>query len=1344
MVQVDANGRIRAINAAFEQWTGWSDAELRGKGVATVVQPAPTPPPSPVHGPSAEGHLGPLSGGTVLVRTRANQFLLAEWSWILCGGSNGWMQFQPVSALQSATEQRGIEAERARVILESIGDAVLTTDAAGRVDYMNPAAEALTGWRLAEARNRPVEEVFQIFHEETRQPAESPVSRVLREGVVVGLGNHTVLRRKDGREISISDAGAPIWDPQGRLSGVVLVFRDQSAERNWQRHREAERNLLEKHAAGLDLHVWLEDLCRAYEKLHPEALCSLLWVQDGRLYTAAAPSLPEGYNRAIQGARIGPQAGSCGTAAWRKQRVIVSDIAQDPLWHGWAEVAAQYGLAACWSFPILDRRDQVLGTFAVYYRTARGPEPQELDTLERWARLAGLVIEHQRMMKELQEREAQLAEAQARAHLGSWELNLLTGRGQWSAEMARLHGWPVDQPAPTIEEFFCLVHPNDQERMRSIHRRIAETRAPFVVEYRTHPDRGPVRHIQARVELIRNAEGQPMRLTGTSLDITDRVRLEAALRQSEEQFRRLITFAPEAIVLLDVATSRFVLVNPAAERLFKLPARELLRRGPAELSPPLQSDGQPSVRKFHQYVASALAGELPVFEWTYRDAEGRAVSCEVRLLRLEFDGKTVVRGSILDITERKVAEERIQKLARAHQLRSEISQLVVREADPAMLLENVCRRAVQMADLQAMVIARCGQDDTPCEILAMATPLHWELPWIQQACRLAAHNASGNEAQRLDPASLSDKLGVSKLDAEWLRTMEMHAAECFPIREEPRTSLFLFVFARAHSYFDAQTRQLFADIASDLAFALESHEKERQRRAAVERLRQNEERFRLLIENASDLITVLDREGIIHYQSPSVTRLLGYDPTHLQGGSVFEFVHEADRAVVQQALERVVTQSDRLPVTATFRIRHANDSWHVLEAIGRFVPDLLPGGGVVVNSRDITEIRQLQEQLRQAQKLEAIGRLAGGVAHDFNNILSVVMMQTELMAMAENLTPEISEGVAQIRAAAERAAALTRQLLLFSRKQVMQPRELDLNDVVATLVKMIQRIIGEDIHLQLRLLPQPLLLRADPGMLDQVLMNLVVNARDAMPQGGRLTLETDAVWITESGSGLPADLKPGRYAVLRVSDTGVGIPPEHLDRIFEPFFTTKEPGKGTGLGLSTVFGVAKQHGGTVTVTSTPGQGATFEVWLPLLDMPAAAEKVGGRVLPPGGTETILLVEDDESVRNLTRAILESAGYKVLTAAHGHEALQVWQSSGHAVDLVFTDLVMPGGISGRDLAARLLDEKPNLSVVYCTGYSAEIAGRELELQPGQALLTKPASPVEILQTVRRCLDARRLS
>ena len=542
--------------------------------------------------------------------------------------------------------------------------------------------------------------------------------------------------------------------------------------------------------------------------------------------------------------------------------------------------------------------------------------------------------------------------------------------------------------------------------------------------------------------------------------------------------------------------------------------------------------------------------------------------------------------------------------------------------------------------------------------------------------------------------------------------------------------------------FTADDVQFVQSIANLLAIALE-HEREHesaQRTQAA--LQESEQRFRELAESVEEVfwLTDADRNQII-YISPAYEKIWGRTCASLYGSPRIwlETIHPDDRARIASAVE---TKPARGDYDETYRILRPDGTvrwiheraFPVRGATGEIIR-------VVGTAEDITERRQLEEHLRQSQKMEAIGQLAGGVAHDFNNILAVIMMQVELTAMTEQLPEPVEEGLGQIRAAAERAANLTRQLLMFSRKQVMQPRELDLNEAVTSLNKMLQRIIGEDVRLKLNLHPHPLHTRADAGMLDQLLMNLVVNARDAMPDGGRIIIETSEKVFTEAEAALIPDAWPGRHVCLRVTDTGSGISPENLAHIFEPFFTTKAPGEGTGLGLATVFGIVKQHGACLAVQTEVGRGTTFEIYLRATEkMVKLPEETKVKPKLRRGTETILLVEDEPEVRMLTRLVLEQQGYRILEAAHGVEALKIWEENQGTIQLLFTDIVMPEGINGRELAGCLRARNPKLRVIFSSGYSADFAGRELALQAGQHFIQKPSRPQEVLRTVRQCLDS----
>jgi len=529
--------------------------------------------------------------------------------------------------------------------------------------------------------------------------------------------------------------------------------------------------------------------------------------------------------------------------------------------------------------------------------------------------------------------------------------------------------------------------------------------------------------------------------------------------------------------------------------------------------------------------------------------------------------------------------------------------------------------------------------------------------------------------------------------------------------------------------------------------AVREVEERRQRQQIETELFRREKYFRALTENALDIVTVLNREGIYLYNSPSLKRVLGYEPNELAGRSALGFIHSEDRAPVRKVFEDALKLPE-CPVRVEFRFRHQDGSWHYLEAVGQSHLEDPAIGGVVVNSRDIsdrkraeTELHERENQLRQAQKMEAVGQLAGGVAHDFNNILTVIHGHASLLMAKAKLSGDNARSAQQIIQAAERASALTRQLLAFSRRQVIQLRPLDLNETILAMSKMLGRVLGEDITVQLKYLPEPAIIHADPGMIDQVLLNLAVNSRDAMPKGGVLQIAIERAQIEPRQTTHQSESRQGRFICLSVSDTGCGIAPENLRRIFEPFFTTKELGRGTGLGLATAYGIIKQHQGWIEAESEVGRGTTVRVFFPCSSQPAqTAEQLHRNGAVHGGKETILVVEDEGPVRELVCNLLEGYGYTVVPAESGSKALQVWQQSGGRIDLVLTDIVMPDRMSGRELAERFWADRPGLKVIFTSGYNADVVGRDFVDRRGLNFLQKPYQPDKLAATVRDCLDA----
>jgi PAS domain S-box-containing protein len=522
--------------------------------------------------------------------------------------------------------------------------------------------------------------------------------------------------------------------------------------------------------------------------------------------------------------------------------------------------------------------------------------------------------------------------------------------------------------------------------------------------------------------------------------------------------------------------------------------------------------------------------------------------------------------------------------------------------------------------------------------------------------------------------------------------------------------------------------------------------RENSRLLAEKAARESEARLAALVQHSSDIITIIGHDRSVVYMSPCTERIFGYQAQEFLGTQLLEYVHPEDRQSVLDAVAEISQEPGRTS-SVELRSGHRDGSWIHLEAVLTNLFDEPSVSGIVINSRNITErkkaeeaLRDSEEKLRQAQKMEAVGQLAGGVAHDFNNLLAVIIGYSELIP--RRLPTEGNERVIQqieeIRKAGERAKSLTSQLLAFSRKQVMQPKVLDLNAVVKDMDKMMRRLIGEHIEMRTVLVGDLGRVKADPGQVEQVLLNLAVNARDAMPNGGSITVETANVELDANYAKTHRLTNSGRHVMIAVSDTGCGMSAELQSRIFEPFFTTKEKDKGTGLGLSTVYGIIQQSGGNVWVYSEPGHGTTFKIYLPRVDeVTPALESAVDISDKLGGTETVLLVEDDKAVRHMAQEILRLNGYKVLDASNGKEAIRVTEEYSGDIDLMVTDVVMPQ-IGGRQLAETLSLTRPQMRVLYMSGYTDDAIVHHGVLDGVAAFLEKPFTPDALALKVREVL------
>lgn len=541
----------------------------------------------------------------------------------------------------------------------------------------------------------------------------------------------------------------------------------------------------------------------------------------------------------------------------------------------------------------------------------------------------------------------------------------------------------------------------------------------------------------------------------------------------------------------------------------------------------------------------------------------------------------------------------------------------------------------------------------------------------------------------------------------------------------------------ASTALDTAVRSLMAMVLLFDLYAVYQHlQIYRFRRHLVER----EELFRLITENAADMIAVVDTGGRRLYNSPSYGKILGYDPEDLHGSSGVETVHPDDRPLMEEAVREAL--SGGVGRIIQYRMRHKDGSWRTLESRSSAILDRQGKvARLVIVNRDVSQRKNLEEQFRQAQKMEAIGRLSGGVAHDFNNLLGVIIGYAEFLE--ERLPPDdaLRNSSNEILKAGRRAASLTRQLLAFSRQQVLDPKVINLNNAVSDMEKLLRRLIGEDVELATSLDPKLGMVRADQSQLEQVVMNLAVNARDAMPKGGRLIIQTENIVMDQQFvRRYPYPVTPGPYVCLTVSDTGVGMDAETKARAFEPFFTTKEKGKGTGLGLSTVYGVVKQSGGYIDIDSNPGAGTSFRIYLPVV----TDQSVSHSTAPAfdacfHGDETILLAEDEDSLRSLTRHTLELCGYKVLEAKDGLHGLSVSDDHPAAIDLLLTDVVMPG-MGGRDLAQQLTRRRPGVKVLFMSGYTGQTVFSQAPIDPGSAFISKPFTREALTRKIREVLGS----
>ena len=952
------------------------------------------------------------------------------------------------------------------------------------------------------------------------------------------------------------------------------------------------------------------------------------------------------------------------------------------------------------------------------------------------------------LRREVSRRTAELARSEQRYRLLAdhvqdviWTLDLRSQRFTYvSPSIRSLRGFSPEEAM--AEPLGASLTPESLARVRDSMARIGtpDEQDPFTGIVDQPCRDGSVKHVEITTTYVRE-NGVPVQAVGVSRDATVRVRMERALEERERYLRSVLDTAQDGFLVVD-PDGRIVDVNPAVCAMLGYTRDELL----GMRIPDIEAAESPEDTARH--IATILESGSDRFETRHRRKDGTLLRIATSVTRIEAGGGRMV-SFVHDVTERTRSAEVLERTRRTLLMLTRCNEAILRASTEEELFADICRVIVDTGGYRmcwvgvavnderrtVRPVAHAGHEDGYLKVIDVV----WaDVPAgrgptgtaIREGRVMVGHYIASmdaltpwrEEALRRGYASAT-ALPIS-FEGEMVGALSMYSGDVAPVGEEELR--FLRQLADDLAFGVHALRQRTARVRADAG-----------REAALLALSSEQDRFRLLIEGSSDLTLVIDRDGVIRFASPVSQAVLGRAPEELTGALVLDHIHPEDHERARTAMAEVL-DSPGASSRVELRVRRADGSHALVESGLRNLLDVQGVAGVVVNNRDITERNRLREQFLQAQKLESVGRLAGGVAHDFNNLLTIILSCGDDMRRdLEGAPAQARENLEDIVAAGRRASDLTRQLLAFARKQVIAPEVVDLNAVLRQSKKLLGRVIGEDVrvveHYQDDLWP----VRCDPGLVGQVVMNLGVNARDAMPRGGTLTLATANLEFRPDDPRPDPEMATGPWVRLSVRDTGVGMSPEVLEHVFEPFFTTKGPGVGTGLGLATVYGIVKQSGAHLAVRSAPGEGTAFDVYFP-----RAAEDVrkadGPAADPPPGTETVLLVEDDPKVRGVVVRALEGGGYHVLAAEGAEQAYAILRGERAPLHLVVTDVVMPG-TGGRDMARRIGELRPGVRVLYVSGYTHDAISQQGVLDEGIEFLPKPFTPAELLARVRAVLD-----
>ena len=1352
VVRYDADLRRTFVNPAWEKASGLSASEVIG------VLPTDVP---KVREPVVDEYQQTLRH---VLETGVSETV--EFSWVNAKDENLVLDYVVIPEYDGQGNISGVlaigrdvtvpkqaeqEIRKLSSAVEQSPATIVITDTSGAIEYVNPTFTQTTGY----SRDEAIGENPRILKSGETLPEEyQRLWETISSGRVWRGEFHN--KKKNGELYWESAAIAPVLDSNGDIERYVAIKEDITARkvaedtlRRVNRELRAITHVNQTLLRAADEQSLLDDVCRIVVE---DAGYRLAWVgySENDEAKSVRPVAWAGFESDyVKDARLSWSEetergrGLAGLAIRTGETIHAQDFATHTDMEPWREAALKRGYRSGIALPLKDEKENVFGVLLIYSATPYTVTPDEIRLMEGLAQDTAFGIqmlriraEHKRAvdaLRESEERYRLIAENTADT-IAVFDMDL--NPTYVSPSIYKLRGFTAEEAvAQTIDQ---IVTPETLEDVRRI---IAEEMAleasgaadpsrSVVMETEQYYKDGSTIWVESTASFLRDDDRRPVAFLTVTRDISDRKRIEEETLRSNQRLRFHREQSPLGFLEWD-EDFRAVEWNAACERIFGYTREEAIGKYAKDLI--LPEAVRDLVDGIYKQLMSQSGGQHSINENVTKD--GRIIICEwFNTTLVDANGRAIGIASICsDITEQRRAEEALRRS-------NERTSILNRIADIFLTISDDTMYAKVLDIVREVMRSPYGLFGFLREPDGLVLPSLTREVWDQ--CAIA------DKSIVFPPESWGDSLwGRAIRERKTYRSSgPFHTPEGHVPIDQFMAAPILFggetigviSVANKDDGYTGKDEDLLNDIAIFVApilnARLQRDVQEQRRYAAEKALRESEQKYRLLVDNANEGILIV-QDRLVAFPNRKALDILGRSDDELNGASFVGLVHPEDRESVEEYYFNNAAQVE-VPEGYRFRILDPSgkDLWAQL-AVAEIAWEDRPATLCLL--RDITREVSLENQFRQAQKMEAIGRFAGGVAHDFNNLLVVISGNAGLAANELRPDDPVRESIVEIQEAGDRAAALTRQILAFSRAQVLNPKALNLNTLLAGLKKMLPRLIGEDVDLRTALASDLWTIKADAGQIEQVIMNLATNARDAMPKGGILTVETANVDLDDRYAASHVGASPGPHVMLAVTDNGHGMDLETLSRVFEPFFTTKEKGKGTGLGLASVYGIVRQNGGSIWVYSEPGKGTTIKLYFPRVDEAPGERSLERKAAEPGTGETVLVVEDDVALRRFLIRVLNQSNYGVIEAREGEEALRLAKELSGQIDLLLTDVVMPR-MGGADLASQLKKVRPEMKVLFISGYTDRSVVFNGLLKHEDQFLQKPFDAEVLLSRIRQVL------